>query len=197
MIGQTPAGRRGRLMGWGTRDLLVVAAIGVVLGIVLVPVIYASGLLVALGPLGPELLVWPSAVPALIAARVTRRPGAALLCNLFVGLVQVPLTPFGWVVLPLQLIPALGCEAAFLATRYRNFRLPVLIAGGIAAALLGLVIKYVPLGYQNLSVEVQLGIFVVLVAGGALAGLAAKLTSNALARTGVLSGYAVESGEEV
>jgi len=179
------------MTSWSTRDLLVVAAIGVVLGVVLVPVVYASGLLVALGPLGPNLLVWPFAVPALIAARVTRRPGAALLCNLFAGLAQVPFTPFGWVVLPLTLIPALGCEAAFLATRYRNFRLPVLVAGGVAAALLGLAIKYVPLGYQNLSVEVQLGIFAVLVAGGALAGLAAKLLSDALATTGVLPSYAV------
>jgi hypothetical protein len=36
-------GRAGEPSTWSTRDLMVIAAIGVALGVVLVPVIYATG----------------------------------------------------------------------------------------------------------------------------------------------------------
>jgi hypothetical protein len=46
-------GHAGEPSAWSTRDLMVIAAIGVALGVVLVPVIYATmALLAALGPLG-------------------------------------------------------------------------------------------------------------------------------------------------
>jgi hypothetical protein len=50
---ETRTGRVGEPSVWSTCDLMVIAAIGVALGIVLVPVIYATmALHAALGPLG-------------------------------------------------------------------------------------------------------------------------------------------------
>jgi energy-coupling factor transport system substrate-specific component len=159
--------RRGGLKGWSTRDLLVVAALGVTLGVALVPVLYASlPMQAALGPLYQVLVAGLFSVPGLVALYVTRRPGAALVNGLFVGLVQVPLTPFGWTALIGSLVAGASCELPFLLTRYRRFGPSMLLVSGTVAALCNLALFYVPLGYLNLAVPVQLA----LVAGFALSG---------------------------
>ncbi len=187
------------LKDWSTRDLLVVAALGVTLGVALVPVLYASlPLQAALGPLYQVLVAGLFSVPGLMALYVTRRPGAALVNGVFVGLVQVPLTPFGWTVMIGALSAAVACELPFLATRYRRFGLPMLVTAGAVAALLGLALVYVPLGYAALASAVQVALVLGTATSGAvLGGLLAKLLSDALARTGVLSSYAAGRREEV
>jgi energy-coupling factor transport system substrate-specific component len=193
------SGRKKGLRGWSTRDLLVVAALGVTLGVALVPVLYASlPLQAALGPLYQVLVAGLFSVPGLMALYVTRRPGAAVVNGVFVGLIQVPLTPFGWTVMIGALSAAVACELPFLATRYRRFGLPTLVTAGAVAALLGLALVYVPLGYAVLAPAVQIVLVLgTAVSGALLGGLLAKLLADALARTGVLSGYAVSRREEV
>jgi energy-coupling factor transport system substrate-specific component len=194
MADSARAGRqRGRLASWSTRDLLVVAAIGVALGVALIPVTYLGlALMAALGPFLYVLAASLSRVPSVMAMYVVRRPGAAVLGALVAGLVQVPFTPTGWVILVAFAFSGLGCELPFLLTRYRRFGLPMLMAAGAVAALLGLALQYVPFGYANLALPVQLALILTAAAGGAaITGGLAKLLADALARTGVLSGYAV------
>lgn len=188
--------RRGRgLSSWSTRDLLVVATLGVTLGVALVPVLYASlPLQAALGPLFQVLVAGLFSLPGIMALYITRRPGAALVNGIFVGLVQVPLTPFGWTVLIGAFSGALACEAPFFTTRYRRFGLPMLITAGALAGLLGLALVYVPLGYAALAPAVQVVLVLGTAASGALlGGLLAKMLADALAKTGVLSGYQIGS----
>src|SRR4028119_405640 len=118
-------GRAGEPSVWSTRDLMVNAAIGVALGVVLVPVIYATmalpgalgaardregrasigvawrvvlvpviyatmALHAALGPLGMASIWGLYVVPLLVATRVMRRPGAALLTRLVVSAAALP-----------------------------------------------------------------------------------------------------------
>jgi len=177
----------------------VVAALGVALGVALVPVLYASlPLQAALGPLYQVLVAGLFSVPGLVALYVTRRPGAALVNGIFVGLVQVPFTPFGWTVAIGALSAAIACELPFLATRYRRFGLPTLVTAGAVAALLGLALVYVPLGYAALAPAVQAALVLgTAVSGALLGGLLAKLLADALASTGVLSGYPIGCGEEM
>lgn len=185
--------RRGRgLKSWSTRDLLVVAAISVALGLVQIPLVYAATFLIALGPLAFATIGGLFHTPFMMALYVTRRPGAPLVCGLLVGGIQALLTPFGWLAF-LQTVPAsLGCEMPFLLTRYRNFRLPVILVGGALTGLVLWAIYYVPYGVIDLLPAVQVGLFVTAATSGALlCGLLAKLLSDELAKTGVLSAYAV------
>ena len=120
-----------RLGNWSTKDLLVFAAIGVALGLALVPVNYAwVALQTAIGPFARALFAGLNYLPILLALYITRRPGAGLLCSLFLGLVQAALTPFGWVAIIAFLTPGIGCELPFLLTRYRRFGLVILTVAG-------------------------------------------------------------------
>jgi len=146
----------------------------------------------ALGPFLYVLAASLSRVPSLLAMYVVRRPGAAALGALVAGLVQVPFTPTGWVILVAFAFSGFGCELPFLLTRYRYFGLPMLMAAGAVSALLGLALQYAPFGYGNLALPVQLALILTAAAGGVvLTGGLAKLLADALARTGALSGYAV------
>ncbi len=124
--------RSGRgLRGWTTRDLLVVAAIGVGLGLTLIPVVYAGfALRAALGPLATVLYTGLFFLPGLMSLYVVRRPGASIINGLFMALVWIPLTPFGLAVVMPTLVARIGSELPFLFTRYRSFRLPLLLVGG-------------------------------------------------------------------
>jgi energy-coupling factor transport system permease protein len=186
-------GHAGEPSAWSTRDLMVIAAIGVALGVVLVPVIYATmALHTALGPLGMASIWGLYVVPLLVATRVMRRPGATLLTSLLVPLVQLPFGPGGWIMLLLWLPAGLACEVTFFLTRYRSLGLPTLMVAGALASLAFIAHMYLFIGFFDLALGVQVALVAVpLLSGALLGGVPAKLLSGALAKTGVLSGYAV------
>ena len=184
----------GGLLGWQTRDLIVAAALAVPLGL-LWGVVWGQVWLVARGFL-PELGLLVAGfyiAGGVLVGYVVRRPGAALLGELLAALVQMPLTPFGPVVLWLGLLQGLGVEAVFAATRYRNYSLPILMLAGAAGALFVFVgYEYVVFGYGGLATGVMLLRFAVRLLGGALfAGLGGKLIGDALVRTGVLNNFPI------
>ncbi len=185
-------GRAGEPSVWSTRDLMVIAAIGVALGVVLVPVIYATMALHAtLGPLGMASIWGLYVVPLLVATRIMRRPGAALLTSLLVPLVQLPFGPGGWIML-LWLPAGLACEATFFLTRYLSLGLPTVMVAGALASLAFIAHMYLFIGFIDLALGVQVALVAVpLLSGALLGGVPAKLLCGALPKTGVLSGYAV------
>jgi energy-coupling factor transport system permease protein len=189
--------RTGRARGssaWSTRDLMVISAIGVALGVVLVPVIYATmALHAALGPLGMATIWGLYVVPLLVATRIMRRPGAALLTSL---LVQLPFGPGGWIMLLLWLPAELACEVPFFLTRYRSLGLPTLMVADAMASLTFIAHMYLFIGFFDLALGVQVALVAVpLLSGALLGGVPAKLLSGALAKTSVLSGYAVVAAD--
>lgn len=185
--------RGGNQVTWSTRDTMVVSAIGVVLGLLQLPVIYVDMMLhTAFGPLGMATIWGLYVIPLLVAMRITQRPGAALLASLLVPLVQLPFGPGGWLMVAIWIPAGLACEIPFLLTRYRVFGLPMLLFSGALASFALVAHMYLPIGIFRLAPAVQIALVVVpLVSGAVLGGLPAKLLSDALAKTGVLSGYAI------
>lgn len=178
---------------WQTRDLLVVAAFGIVPGIALLPVLYAGFTLrAALGPLVTVFYAGLFYMPGLLSLYVVRKPGASILNGLFVALVWIPITPFGIAVMVPSFVARLGSEIPFALTQYRQFGTGVLLAGGASAGLLSLGVIYVPSGYLGLAVPIQIA-FVVGhgISGAVLSGLVAKVLADRLADTGVLTGYPI------
>lgn len=86
----------------------------------------------------------------------------------------------------------LACEIPFLLTRYRSFGLPTLAVAGAVTSLVSIAHMYLFIGFFDLAPAVQIALVVVpLLSGAILGGVPAKLLSDALAKTGVLSGYAI------
>ena len=187
-------GRGGGWGGWQTRDVIVAAALAVPLGLIWSYVwgvvwLAGRGILPELGFLLDGFYI----VAGVLVGYVVRRPGAALLGEMIASLVEVPLTPFGPIVLWLGLLQGLGAEAVFAATRYRNYSLPVMMLAGAAGALFVFVgYDYPVYGYASLAIGVQLLRFALKLIGGAVfAGLGGKLIGDALARTGVLNNFPI------
>jgi energy-coupling factor transport system substrate-specific component len=185
------------LRAWTTRDLLVVAVIGIVAAIVLMGVNYFATVLMAVNPIFGSVLSGVYFISIIIPLYIVRRPGAAILGTLVYGLASAPLHPFGWAVSLFAVIFALPVELVFLLTRYRNYRLWVLMVAGAAGCLLSFVMTGLYGDYASLALPVQLitlGLF--LLSGALLGGWLAKVLADSLMKTGVLNSFAIAQAEQ-
>jgi energy-coupling factor transport system substrate-specific component len=181
-------------LAWKTRDVVVAAALAVPLGIIWslgwgYVWTFGRSILPELGFVLDGFYV----VAAVLVGYIVRRPGAALLGEMLASALEIPLTPFGAVVLWLGLLQGIGVEAVFAATRYRNWSLPVLLlAGAIGAIVPYFGYTYVTSNVASLGIEIQLLRVVLKLIGGAVfAGLVGKLIADALVPTGVLNNFPI------
>ncbi|MCC7368507.1 MAG: ECF transporter S component [Chloroflexi bacterium] len=179
---------------WKTRDFIVAAAIAVPLGVVWSlgwGYVWSAGrsILPELGFVLDGFYV----VAAVIVGYIVRRPGAALLGEMLASSLEIPLTPFGAIVLWLGLLQGLGVEAVFASTRYRRWSLPILLLAGAAGAIVPYFgYTYFTSSVASLGIEIQaLRLVLKLIGGAIFAGLIGKLIADALARTGVLNNFPI------
>ena len=199
MTKQIPTGGKG-LAKWSTRDLLITAVISIAFAVVLLGVAYLFILFIRpLGLLARTLGQGIWFIPAIFMGYILRRPGAVMLSQLMIRIILVPTSPYGWQELVGAFVVGVPIELVFWATRYRNFRLPILMLSGIAAGAVRTAAAWVPYGLSELAPEFQMVAVGLTIVSGALAGLLAKLLADSIVKTGVLSGYAVgqEHQEEI
>lgn len=138
-------------------------------------------------------------MPAILIAYIMRRPGAALIAQTVISLVSAPFHPWGWMELSGILFIGLPIELAFWAIRYRNYRLPVLAVACSLVGFVRIIVLWVPFGINVMGREAQMVIVAITIVGALVTALAAKLLADSIAKTGVLSSYAVgqEQREEI
>ncbi len=175
--------------GWRTRDVVVTAVLGAAFGVVF----WAWGNLVwpATAFLGPlqNLLYGPWLIPAVLGPLVVRRPGSGVFAEVVAASVSAILgSQWGVIVLLYGVVQGLAGEIPFLATRYRVFSWPVVVAAGVLASLAAWLLDWA-FYYTGVAVSTQLlvGVLmalsgVVIVAGGSL------FLARALRDAGVLAG---------
>ena len=177
---------------WRTIDIVVAAVLGAAFGVVF----WAWNLLwEGVGNAVPLPLraliygVW--LLPAVLGPLVIRKPGAGIFTEFVAASVSTFFgSPWGLLTLLYGVFQGLAGEFAFAATGYRQWRLPVAVAGGAlaggAAALLDLAFYY-----PDWAGDWQVVYAALVVASSALlAGLGSWLLVRALARTGVLAPFA-------
>jgi energy-coupling factor transport system substrate-specific component len=124
---------------WRTRDIMVTAVIGVAFAVVfwawanvfnaLVPVFSAAPWIV-------DLIYGMWFVPAILAAMIVRKPGAAFFAEFVAaGLSMLFGTVWAADVLLSGALQGLAAELVFLLTAYRLFSFPVLAAAALAAVV--------------------------------------------------------------
>ncbi len=189
------------LKDWNTRDILVTAAIAVVFGLVLAGATQiAVTLYAAITPAFADVIMMPVFIlPGLFTPYILRKPGAAFLTNLLTGLVLAPFSPYGFMHVFGMVINGITCELPFLITRYRRWGLIMLMVAGSLVAVIQFAISGIMGSLVNLTPILLLGLTAAQLVGGVLSGLMAKALADAIAKTGVLSGFAIaqETVEEV
>ena len=180
---------------WTLREILIVAVLGAAFGVLYLAWVQIWLITQAIfGPVTMDVVMGFWFIVSIIAAKIIRKPGAALLSELLTAVVQILLgSPAGLLLLVTGLVQGAGAEAVFAATRWRNYRLPVLIAAGIGAAVFSFVYTWIRFDYGALAPGLLVAMFVLRCLSGALlGGLAGHLIAEALYRTGVLSGLAMD-----
>ena len=181
-----------------TVDLLVTVLIGAAFGVAFLG--YGQ-LYTLIGPLtatfkpAEGLLAGIWFLPAVLAALLVRKPGAALLAEMVAAVLSMLLgSQWGWGTAVSGLMQGGGVELAFLLTRYRRFTLPVAVLGGVLSALLEWGWEKVAY-YQEMSWAfsgTMLAFF--LLSGALLCGVLGWAASRALVATGAVDSLA--SGRE-
>jgi energy-coupling factor transport system substrate-specific component len=181
---------------WRVVDVVVASVIGVASGLVFVVWNIASvpataplaALLPGLQALGGGFWLFAGVLTALIV----RKPGAALFGELIAALVSTLIgNQWGTSTMLSGLTQGLGAELVFAAFLYANYRLGVAVLAGAGAGL-AMAITDLLVWLPGSALPFAVIYTVSGVVGGALlAGLLSWLAARALARTGVLSRFAI------
>lgn len=178
--------------GWTTLDIVVVAVIGVVFGLLNSPfgLVYQS-FQAAFGPIGANIFGVFN-ISQVLAMFIVRKPGAAFVNMLINGLVQMLSgNPAGAITLGWGVTQGLGAEIIFWAVRYRRFDWKVMFLAGAWGNVFSNFWTYGIYGFGGQSVAIlvsgtALGFFTY----GVLSGLVALAIGKALLASGVLRGFA-------
>jgi energy-coupling factor transport system substrate-specific component len=184
-----------RTNSWTLREILIVSVLGAVFGVLYLGWVQVWLVAQAIfGPVTMDVVMGFWFIVSIVAAAIIRKPGAALLSEFLAALIQVLLgSPAGLLLLVTGLVQGAGAEAVFAATRWRNYRLPVLMAAGVGSALASYAYTWVRFDYGALAPGLLILMLVLRCLSGALlAGLAGHLVVEALYRTGVISGLQID-----
>ncbi|MFC7688149.1 ECF transporter S component [Ureibacillus sp. GCM10028918] len=183
---------------WRFKEIVVLSALSVVFAVVYLAFLPVGKLLVGFfGPIGYDLIFGIWFIVSIIAAYIIRKPGAAFLSETIAAMIEVLIgNAVGPMLIIAGMIQGIGAEAVFAATRYRNYSTGVLMLAGVGSAVTSFIYGYFMGGFAALETGYVIAMFVARVISGALiAGLLGKIISDGLAKTGVLSSYAL--GKEI
>ena len=178
---------------WRTQDYVLVAVLAIVFGAIywawLAPYLWVEA--VAAQP-GQELFFAVWFTSGLLGGYIVRKPGAAFLTETLTGVAEVLLgAPAGPVLVITGMMEALGAELVFAVTGYRRWSMVTMIVAGAAAALVALPWNWFRLGYFALGPGLLIALLLIRIFAGAIAGVAAKLVGDVIARTGSLNYFAI------
>lgn len=130
---------------WTLREILIVAAIGATFGFLYLGWVQVWLISQALfGPVTMDVMMGFWFIASIVAAAIIRKPGAALLAEVLAALIEVMLgSPAGLLLVLAGLVQGAGAEAVFAVTRWRDYRVPVLMAAGVGSAVFSFVYTWI------------------------------------------------------
>src|SRR5437868_1687298 len=178
---------------WRTVDIVVAAVIAVAFGVVFWAwnaLWSATAPAFAALPASQYLISGVWLIPAVLGGLVSRKPGAALICELLATIVSALIgSQWGLDSVVSGVVQGAGAEVVFLLFRYRNWSLPVAALAGLASAALAwvhdMVVYYPVLGAAGWAVFIPF----YLVSAAVIAGIGSYYLTRSLAQTGVLASF--------
>ncbi|GGF23580.1 putative HMP/thiamine permease protein YkoE [Halobacillus andaensis] len=182
------------MKNWRLKEIVVMSALSVVFAVVYLAFLPVGKVLVGFfGPIGYDFIFGIWFIVSIIAAYIIRKPGAAFLSETIAATIEVLLgNAIGPMLIITGMIQGLGAESAFAMTRYKYYNVQTLMLAGVMAAVFSFVWGYFTSGYAALSSTYVLAMLVTrMISGAIISGLLGKALSDALAKTGVLSSFAL------
>jgi energy-coupling factor transport system substrate-specific component len=181
-------GRTGR---WRIVDIVVASVLGVAFGVVFIgwnQLWAVTGGAFAAFPPAQGFMYGIWLLPAVLGPMIIRRAGSGLYVEVLATLVSLlGGAPWGGGLLLLYgIVEGLAGELAFALTRYRSYRLPVALLGGLFAGVAAVVLDWLYFYRDWAAGWVGTYALLVVVSSVVIAGLGAWVLTGALARTGAL-----------
>ncbi len=180
---------------WTQREIVMVAAIGVVFGVLYLAWVQLWLLVQALtGPLAMEFFFGFWFLASTVGAYIIRKPWVAFTAEVAAAITEV-LTgnPSGLMLIVAGVVQGAGAEVPFALTRWRKYNLAVLLAAGASAALFSFIYNGFLFAYWELNLGLLLTMLVIrLFSGMILGGWLGKVMADGLYKTGVLQGLAID-----
>jgi energy-coupling factor transport system permease protein len=180
---------------WTLRETLIVASLGAAFGVLYLGWVQIWLIAQAIfGPVTMDVVMGFWFIASIVAAAIIRKPGIAFTAEVLTAAVQILLgSPAGLLLLVTGVVQGAGAEAVFAVTRWRDYRLPTLMAAGVGAALFSFAYTWIRFDYGALAPGLLTAMLVLRCLSGALlGGLLGHVIVTALHRTGVLSGLAID-----
>ncbi len=195
LVGGAAWGSHQALEGWRNLEIILVATLGLVFGLLFMvwAVIWnlAEGLN-ALFPGAQDILYGFWFIAAIVGAYIIRKPGAAITAETLAAAAEF-LTGSEWgLTLILSGLAQGGmAELVFALTGYRRYDLATLMAAGAAAGIGSMVVDYL-FWYSDKSLGI-LAIMLVLrlISGAVLSGWLGKVIADGLYQAGALNAFAI------
>jgi len=187
------------LYAWKLKDVILVSLLAVFFAVICLSAVYLAMFLTpflapfGLGEMTVEFFFGIWFFAATFSPYIMRKPGVATITSTLTGLVQVFLgSPAAATVVVSAFWQGLGSESAFLLTRYKKFNLPVMLLAAAGSTVFSFILAW----YRGLWVDLSFGFLTVrflvrLTSALLLAGIAAKLLADRLAKAGVLKSYPI------
>lgn len=184
---------------WKLKDVILMAVFGVVFAAVYLAVFYGgtavSALLTPFGlsAFGFELIYGIWFMASTLAAYILRKPGVALITEVLASAVELLMGNSGGLTVVLTgFIQGLGAELIFMMFRYKKWNFLSMSLAGMMSALLIFCYELYYLSYYLLSPSMLTAqLLVRFISAIVFSGVIAKLTGDALAKTGALKSYAI------
>ena len=185
--------------GWKLQEVIFVAMLCVVFGVVYLAATYLSTGLVAvftpmgIGPMGYEVVFGVWFMVSTLAPYIIQRPGVAIVSEIIAAVIEVLLgNMFGPMVIVTGIVQGVGAEAAFAIGRYKSYTMRDMLLASVLCCGVSCLWSFIRSGYLAFSVPVLVLFFVVrLVSSVVFAGLLSKAIGDGLAKTGLIKGYAL------
>lgn len=176
---------------WKTREVVIVAIIAAVIGVIYTLMDYAyMPLSAVLGPVFMELTFGIYLLSAALPMFIVRKPGFALFGALVTAAINILLgSAYGIQVVLAGVLQAAGVELVYTLFKYKP-NLLCLVLSGIAAAVFVFVRDYFVFGYSALPVWTIVAMLAVRFVSAAVIGvLLVKVIRAGLAKAGVMKNF--------
>lgn len=180
-------------MKWKTKEVVVTAMIGAVIGILYTVMDYMYTPLVSLlGPIFMELTFGIYLLSAALPMYIMRKPGFAFFGALVTAGVNLALgSPYGIQLILAGVLQAVGIEIGYAIGKYKGGFVSIAI-GSVLGALCVLARDYLVFGYSQYSGTVVFGMVCVRLLSAVIIGmLLTKGISAALKKAGVIRSFRV------
>ena len=184
---------------WKLKDVLLIAVCAVLFGVIYLGCTYIGGILygaltpVGMASLGYEPFYGIYFMAGAFGIYVMRKPGTGVIAELLAAVLECLFgNYFGPIIILSGLVQGVGFELLIALRGYKKFDRGTMIGASVICSIITMIYNLIISGYSKIALPVLALMLVVRIISAIIfCGILTPMLANALAKAGLLKGYAV------